>query len=101
MWNYGKLDNYEYAKYIEKMIDPISYRTEEVAKLLLLLHGRLTSLAGVSSVSLRDIERYRSIFKWFYEKLPKKRFGNLPLHRVLEERAFVMSMYFCYLLRLR
>ena len=55
MWNYGALNEYEYEKYIRKMLSDISYKNTELAKLILAIHKMIKLWLHDSAVSLRDI----------------------------------------------
>lgn len=69
MWNYGALTDYEYEKYIKKMVSDMSYKTNEVVKLVLEIHKKIKGWLHESAVSLRDIERLRQLFRWFAKNL--------------------------------
>lgn len=65
MWNYGALQKYEYKKYIERMISNVEYKRSETTDALLEIHEYLANTFDASFVSLRDIERFRTIYKFF------------------------------------
>lgn len=69
MWNYGALNDYEYEKYISKMLNEISYKKDRMAKLVLSIHNKIKDWVHASAVSLRDIERLRQIYRWFIANL--------------------------------
>lgn len=56
---------------------------------------------------MRDIDRFRQLYKWFIKNLPKKfniQFGEaeksiLGDYNNIEQRGFVMAAYFTYILR--
>jgi hypothetical protein len=77
MWNYGSLNNYEYEKYISKMLNELSYKKERMAGLILAIHDKIKSWSHESAVSLRDIERLRQIYKWFIANLQPIRTKNI------------------------
>lgn len=103
MWNYGALSEYEYEKYIRKMLCEITYRTDLLSSLILDIHKQIKDWLYASSVSLRDIERLRQLYRWFNEHLPVLVIKNIPdklgLYNNKEVRAIIMSLYFTYLLR--
>lgn len=103
MWNYGALNNYEYEKYIGKMLTNITYKVNIIPKLILKIHSQIKEWLYDSAVSLRDIDRLRQIYNWFLEYLPHLNVKNvksiLKHYNNREERALLMSLYFTYLLR--
>lgn len=105
MWNYGALSPYEYEKYIEKMISNVDYKRSETTKLLLYVHKYLEDQFDSSFVSLRDIERFRTIYAFFSEFLPRELHQKTkdlvyPGYNNYEEKALILSFVFCYTLRI-
>lgn len=104
MWNYGALTDYEYEKYISKMLSSVRYKSDAlVASTILGIHRIITKATFESAVSLRDIDRFRQLYGWFANNLPKRMNTKIPEilgnYNNIEERAFIMSAYFTYILR--
>ena len=102
MWNYGALNDYEYEKYIAKMLSEIRYKSGDLAVLILKIHNKIKGWLHDSAVSLRDIDRLRQTYRWFLNSLPRLKLSNVSVlgsYNNSEERALIMSLYFTYLLR--
>ena len=92
-------------KYIQKMNETIkckiSLKTRElINKLVYKSHFFMTKKGDISSVSLREIQRFSKFFKFFFEKYFKE-YKKLELEsNELEIKVIVLSLYLCYYLRL-
>lgn len=53
------------------MLTEVKYKNEQVAKVILEIHERIEFYTFKSSVSLRDIDRFRQLYRWFVKKLPR------------------------------
>lgn len=85
------------------MILNVEYKNSETTKLLLNIHEYLANEFDSSFVSLRDIERFRTIYDFFSRKLPLNAHKNTAIyvgHDNRDERALIMSFIFCYTLRI-
>jgi hypothetical protein len=71
MWNYGGLTSYEYEKYISKMLVDVRYQSDKITRIILKIHEIIAKNAYESAVSLRDIDRFRQLYRWFNEYLPR------------------------------
>ena len=73
-----------------------------MARVILSIHEKIEFYTFKSSVSLRDIDRFRQLYRWFEKKLPRKLnvlFQDFGPYNNIEERAFLMACYFTYILR--
>ena len=92
-------------KYIQKMIDNIKSKISEKNKQLIMIlliesHLYIIKKGDVSSVTLREIKRFKEIFEFFnekYFKIYKKEENN---DDVIEIKSIALSIYLCYYLRL-
>lgn len=93
-------------KYIEKMINEMKIENEYfpiIQKLLITSHFFIKEKSDVSSVSLREINRFVNIYKFFLGYLEKrnKNDENLNLSKKkIKEDSIILSLYFCYYLKL-
>ena len=71
MWNYGSLTRYEYERYIGRMLSRVDYKQDVAPALILAIHEKICEWLHDSAVSLRDIERFRQLYLWFVQKLPR------------------------------
>ena len=62
-------------------------------------HLYILKKGDVSSVSLREIERFREIYEFFHEEYFKN-FKNDETAENIEIKSIIMSIYICYYLRL-
>lgn len=86
------------------MLLSVRYKNDAlVAATILGIHRIITEKTFESAVSLRDIDRFRQLYGWFSKNLPKRMNTKVPEilgnYNNIEERAFIMSAYFTYILR--
>ena len=98
VWDFGTLSDSDEAVYIGRMIDDIFPGDTSILKLLQdLLSASQMFVRNQESVSycvsLRDIQRCKTLIKWFLDILPKQH-----LLRVLdlETDAIVLALAICY-----
>lgn len=85
------------------MILNVEYKNSLATKLLLDIHQYLDDTFGSSYVSLRDVERFRTIYEFFNSKLPMNAHKNTATYIGYDnrsERALIMTFIFCYTLRI-
>ena len=95
-------------KYIEKAIEnikcQISSENKELIKLLVCeSHFFIKEKGDISSISLREINRFGKIFEFFYEKYLKiyRKYRNQNLEQnEFEKKVISLSIYIAYYLRL-
>lgn len=69
-------------------------------------HKELKDKLEKSAVSLRDVARFKKLFFWFMGNMPTARgtrrhnFVNPNYQLDRKERAFILTLCFCYYLRL-
>lgn len=85
------------------MLVEVKYKNTLVLKVILKIHDYICNKLFESAVSLRDIDRFRQLYVWFSNNLPKlfcievdKYLGK---YNDIEERSFIMAAYFTYILR--
>jgi len=108
VWDYGHLDKETEKKYIDSMFSNIETLSslnlkESMVNLVCLAHKQFREWEDVSSVSLRDVARYKILFKWFSnsikereELLHKKNKMNLQS----QHKSAILSLLHCYYLRI-
>ena len=87
-------------KYIEVMIKKMIKKNDYIdiiEKLLEKSHLFIKEKSDISSVSLREINRFGKMYNFFYEYLKKKEIKN---QKNKEKNAIILSLYFCYYLKL-
>ena len=109
VWDYGHLTPTTEKEYIETMLRSCDFGTNSnkmlcyVVELVSECHRKFREWEDVSSVSLRDVVRYKILFTWFAQSIKKrlelkkeknKRPGNLY------QQAAVLSLLHCYFLRI-
>ena len=94
-------------KYIEKMNESIkceieisSKNRELINKLVYDSHFFIINKGDISSVSLREINRFGKFFSFFNEEYLKKYRKSNSEKNELEIQSIALSLYFCYYLRL-
>ncbi|CAF1067010.1 unnamed protein product [Rotaria sordida] len=106
IWDFGFLTPLAERKYIETIInqcenslaaDKSWYST--IVTLICESQKYIRQIEDVSSVSLRDVVRYRQLYNWFHESIEHRKLTiTLPLS--VEVRAALLALLFCYYLRL-
>ena len=94
-------------KYIEKMNESIECKIEISSKnrelrnkLVYDSHFFIINKGDISSVSLREINRFGKLFSFFNEEYLKKYRKSNSEKNELEIQSIALSLYFCYYLRL-
>ena len=92
-------------KYINIMIKKmITGENEESEKLILKLlkksHFFMREKSDISSVSLREINRFGKIYIYFLHKYFPNKYKNSPLNNVHHKDSIILSLYFCYYLKI-
>ncbi|CAF0807414.1 unnamed protein product [Didymodactylos carnosus] len=106
IWDFGFLTPLAERKYIETIIgrcegglvgDKNWYNT--IVTLICESQSHMRRMEDVSSVSLRDVVRYRQLYNWFHKSIRHRRVAiRSPL--TVEVRAALLALLFCYYLRL-
>lgn len=103
VWDFGSLNEKDEETYIHRMIADVFHDNKSY-------HDLFTSLLAVSqsfvrrkeespySVSLRDIQRCRTLTKWFLSILPKKRLHQNAISNScdVEIKSMILSLAHCY-----
>lgn len=73
-------------------------------------HENFKKNVEISAVNLRDVSRFKILFRWFLKYMPSKSLSifdeaeaevaNTNYNILREERAFILSLCFCYYMRL-
>ena len=70
MWDYQQLSQKENALYIEKILGNLSYHEpKKLVEIMVKLHEEIKQQIEISAVSLRDVERFKTLYLWFSEYL--------------------------------
>lgn len=80
MWNYGELGRAETKKYVSNMLSVVEYKRDKIIDAILSTHDFIKEKIEISAVSLRDIERFRLFYQWFFNNLPNAH--NLDLQNI-------------------
>ena len=92
-------------KYIEEMNENINCEISNqnralINKLVFKSHFFIIKKGDISSVSLREINRFSKLFSFFHEKYLKIYRAQNSSKNELEIQSIALSLYFCYYLRL-
>jgi hypothetical protein len=106
IWDYGVLSNQDEKNYIKSMIFPLKFQNPEMIQdLLFYCHQFIRYIdKESSSVSLRDIERFRIFYQWFNlniknrPHLPTVKKNNTSIPN--EYKCIVLAIIICYYLRI-
>ena len=88
-------------KYIEEIIKTKIGKNEFfeiIEKLIETSHFFIKRKSDISSVSLREIDRFGNLYIFFYEYLEKRKIDKEEKKR--QKNSIILSLYFCYYLRL-
>ena len=99
VWDFGSLSEKDEAAYIRRMIDDIPFGKESVTELLSDLLSTSQSFVRQKEdvshcVSLRDIQRSKTLLKWFLEILPRKS-KDLD-ESCISMKAIILALAICY-----
>ena len=73
---------------------------ELTKKLIEKSHFFIKEKSDISSVSLRDINRFGKMYKFFNEYLEKRKRYSNDKEIEIEKDSIILSLYFCYYLRI-
>lgn len=74
IWDFGQLTPEDNRKYIEEMLKECQFKQEKtMIEMLLKTHDYFKINEDRSSVSLRDIQRFKTLYLWFKESLEQKK----------------------------
>lgn len=74
VWDFGSLTLDQERKYICAIINSVKFENKEVmAEMISKAHEFFKASEDVSSVSLRDIKRFKIIYSWFEKSLTVRR----------------------------
>ncbi|CAF2518706.1 unnamed protein product [Rotaria sp. Silwood2] len=105
IYDYGHLDSVTERKYIEAILRTCTDLANERQLFTTMVNGvcqsqlHLRSIEDVSSVSLRDVARYRLIYNWYYDTF-NKRENNVSNRQNMVESG-ILALMLCYYFRLR
>ena len=104
-WNYGSLKEEDVKRYISNMLASLKLQKSElVVDLLSVSQNYIRVKEEASSVSLRDIDRFRIFYKWFKSNIKERdRIYRIPPEEDLkkyENRCIMLSIFICYIIRL-
>lgn len=113
IWDYGVLSNKDEKNYIKSMINPLKFQNPEMVQdLLFVCHQFIRYIdKESSSVSLRDIERFRVLYQWFYLNIKNRPpsfkikkndslFSYFRYDISHEHKCIILSVIVCYYLRI-
>ncbi len=73
MWDYQQLGKEENMDYTSKILQSLNLKDHTtVVRTIALLHEEFKQKFEISSVSLRDVARFKELFIWFMGKMPRK-----------------------------
>ncbi|CAF4035636.1 unnamed protein product, partial [Rotaria sordida] len=104
IYDYGHLDNITERKYIEAILRTCTNLANEQQLFTTIVNGvcqsqlHLRNIEDVSSVSLRDVSRYRLIYNWYYDTFDKRK-TNLSIRDKIFKSS-ILSLMLCYYFRL-
>ena len=113
IWDYGSLCEEDEKSYIGTMIRSLKLANHDLIKEMIFeSHKYIREIEEVSSVSLRDVDRFRKLYDWFDKVIQSRRkmgqykdnnFRNQFQNYQIENNRFynaILSLYICYLIRL-
>ena len=108
VWDYGHLDANTERKYIEVMFIELHLNEalkEMTLNLVCTAQQQFRRFEDASSVSLRDVVRYKIILKWFIKSFRVRRTLKEPRLKNSSQdldkpNAVILAILFCYLLRI-
>ncbi len=85
------------------MLVGVQYQSDKMTRIILRIHDIIAKNSYESAVSLRDIDRFRQLYSWFNDNLPRQLKIRIPellgSYNSIQERAFILACYFTYILR--
>ena len=109
VWDYGHLTVETEKKYVEAMFTSLAEIEKDVnlknimVDLVCAAHQQFRNWEDVSSVSLRDVTRYKILFEWFLSSLRKRDEMNRKKRvadKILKNQAVILALLHCYYLRI-
>ena len=103
IWDYGALNQKDEKNYIASMLKSLKLsKLEMVCDLIFASQNFIRQLEEASSVSLRDVDRFRMFFEWFSVNIQKREKIERKEKKKsdLENRCIILSIFMCYFLRL-
>ena len=104
IWDYGSLNENDEKDYIKAMIESLKLSDINlVSDLISISQCFIKNLEDVSSVSLRDIDRFRTFYLWFKVNINKRNSLMKEKHLIensLETKCIVLCLFICYYVRL-
>ncbi|CAF4352730.1 unnamed protein product, partial [Didymodactylos carnosus] len=103
IWDYGFLDEVTERKYIETILQTCDKLTHSpyyrmIVDAICISQKYLRWSEDISSVSLRDVARYRLLYNWFYESVSSRQ-PKLPVKDITFKSA-ILALLLCYYFRL-
>ena len=109
VWDYGHLDSETEKRYIDAMFSSLNRDDDKnfkntIVGLVCAAHHQFKKWEDVSSVSLRDVARYKILYNWFYSSsitrnrmsIKKKGKNTVKMHN----QAAILALLHCYYLRI-
>ena len=107
IWDYGIISNKDEKNYIRSMIDPLRFQNPKMVQdLLFFCHQFIRNIDNESSsVSLRDIERFRIFYKWLDINIKNRpqsqpKIKTKSSHVPHEHKCIILALIICYYLRI-
>ena len=107
VWDYGQLSSASEREYIKTMFQKLDGREnnndmlKNVVDLIGACHDYFRKLEDLSSVSLRDVTRFRTLYTWFSESLKTRmELKKKKIDKNIHEQAAILSFLHCYFLRI-
>ena len=70
MWDYQQLTEVENMLYIQKILENLEYnKLPNLIKAMVKIHEEIKAEIEISAVSLRDVERFKTLYLWFSKYL--------------------------------
>ena len=100
VWDFGSLSDKDEAAYIRRMVEDVFWGDKDMLDLLQdLLSESQTFVRNAENVSycvsLRDVQRCKTLIKWFLKILPDKDADN----SMVNEKSVILALCICYLSR--
>ena len=105
IYDYGYLNDVTERKYIETILRTCKNLSDEPRIFAIIINAvcqsqiYLRSIEDVSSVSLRDVARYRLIYNWYHDTFDKREIQLSPQEKIFN--SAILSLMLCYYFRLR
>ena len=103
IWDYGALNEKDEKNYIASMLESLKFtKSDLVCELIFVSQNFVRNIEEASSVSLRDVDRFRLFYNWFYCNIQKReKILNISSDKQhFENKCIILSIFMCYFLRL-